>query len=282
MTIQSARDILLQKLLLHYDQREATNITHWVLEHITGLNRVDRTIHKHRELSAEETTQFNLVSSELAKGKPVQYVLGEVWFAGMRLLVNEHTLIPRPETEELIEWIKAKANPEPLHLIDIGTGSGCIPIALKKNFPLWNVSAIDLSAEALIVAQKNSQEIGTDIHFQQVDFLDESSWSQLPNVNIIVSNPPYIKQSEINEMAKHVVDHEPHLALFVPDNDALIFYKKIAAFAKTHLKKDGMIFMEINQVLGAEVCSLFESAGYTTQLRQDLQGNDRMVLAQSK
>lgn len=282
MTIQSARDILLQKLLLHYDQREASNITHWVLEHITVLNRVDRTIHKHKELSAEETTQFNLISSELAQGRPVQYVLGEVWFAGMRLLVNEHTLIPRPETEELIEWIKAKANPEPLHLIDIGTGSGCIPIALKKNFPLWNVRAIDLSESALAVAQKNAQETGTDIHFQQIDFLDETSWTQLPVFDLIVSNPPYIKQSEINKMAKHVIDHEPHLALFVPDNDALIFYKKIAAFAKTHLKKEGMIFMEINQVLGEEVCSLFESAGYTTQLRQDLQGNDRMVLAQPK
>lgn len=282
MTIQSARDILLEKLLLHYDQREASNITHWVLEHITGLNRVDRTIHKHNKLSAEETTQFNLISSELAKGRPVQYVLGEVWFAGMRLLVNEHTLIPRPETEELIEWVKAIANPEPLHLIDVGTGSGCIPIALKKNFPLWNVQAIDLSAEALIIAQKNAQEIGTDIHFEQVDFLDESKWSQLPNVDIIISNPPYIKQSEINEMAKHVVDHEPHLALFVPDNDALIFYKKIATFAKIHLKKGGMIFMEINQVLGAAVCAHFESAGYRTQLRQDLQGNDRMVLAQPK
>lgn len=278
MTVSEAKDLLQNTLQSLYDSREAAQICNMVLEHLTGMNRTERAIAKQQLLSDTQKAQFTAFTSALSEGKPVQYVLGEAWFAGLRFSVNEHTLIPRPETEELIEWIKAVANSEPQRVIDIGTGSGCIPIVLKKEFPLWQVEAIDVSDEALSIAHQNAHELDAGITFKQVDFLDEANWSTLSNYDIIVSNPPYIKQSEQNSMAKHVVNHEPHLALFVPDDDALIFYKKIAAFGKQHLSKKGKIFLEINQVLGKEVCQLFESSGYQTRLRKDLHENDRMVM----
>lgn len=279
MTLLQAKDELLKTLVQLYDNREAEQITHMVLEHITGMNCTERAINKFQELSSEQALAFSLYSNELAGGKPVQYVLGEAWFAGLRLMVNEHTLIPRPETEELIEWIKAVAYSEPISVLDIGTGSGCIPVTLKKKFTLWQVYAIDLSTPALQTAEENAKLHAAEINFIKLDFLDEKNWSTLSPFDIIVSNPPYIKASETATMAQHVLDHEPHLALFVPDDDALIFYRKIAAFGKTHLKKNGLIFLEINQLLGNEVCTAFENAGYSTVLRKDLHENDRMVMA---
>lgn len=278
MTVSEAKDLLQNTLQSLYDSREAAQICNMVLENLTGMNRTERAIAKQQLLNDTQKDQLIAFANDLSEGKPVQYVLGEAWFAGLRFSVNEHTLIPRPETEELIEWIKAVANPEPQRVIDIGTGSGCIPIVLKKELPLWQVEAIDVSAEALSIAHQNAHELDAGITFKQVDFLDEANWFTLSNYDIIVSNPPYIKQSEQNSMAKHVVNHEPHLALFVPDDDALIFYKKIAAFGKQHLSKKGKIFLEINQVLGKEVCQLFESSGYQTRLRKDLHENDRMVM----
>jgi release factor glutamine methyltransferase len=279
MTVLQAKEHLLQNLILLYDSREAEQIVHMVLEHITGMNRTERAINKLQELSSEQVDKVTLYGNELALGKPIQYVLGETWFAGLRFLVNEHTLIPRPETEELVEWIKAVAYPEKQLVLDIGTGSGCIPITLKKNFPFWNLQAVDLSSGAIQVAKENAKLLGTEIDFIQMNFIDEQSWSTLAQFDIIVSNPPYIKNSESAIMAKHVLNYEPHMALFVPDDDALIFYKKIAVFGRGHLKKGGFIFLEINQQLGNEVCTVFEDAGYSTTIRQDLHGNDRMVLA---
>lgn len=279
MTFLEAKGHLLQMLVPLYDNREAKQITHMVLEHITGMNRTERAIHKQQELSVEQAEQFNHYCNQLSTGKPVQYILGEAWFAGLRFLVNEHTLIPRPETEELVEWIKAVTFPETVSVLDVGTGSGCIPISLKKKFPLWNIQSVDLSARAIEVAKENALLQQVKIDFIQMDFLDEQNWSTLGQFDIIVSNPPYIKVSESTTIANHVLSHEPHMALFVPDDDALIFYKKIAAFGKIHLKKKGLIFLEINQLLGSEVCTVFVNAGYVTTLRQDLHGNDRMVLA---
>lgn len=280
MTLLQAKEELLQCLAPLYHNREAEQIVHMILEHITGMNRTDRAIYKQRALSSEQVHQVTLYGNELASGKPVQYVLGETWFAGLRFMVNEHTLIPRPETEELIEWVKAAAMPEPQSVLDIGTGSGCIPVTLKKIFPLWRVQSIDLSIGALQIAEENAKQHGTEIIFSQIDFLNENNWSGFAQFDIIISNPPYIKISESNVMAKHVLNHEPHLALFVPDDDALIFYKKIALFGKTHLKRKGMVFLEINQLLGTEVCTVFEKTGYKTTLRKDLNENDRMVMAQ--
>ena len=279
MTIESAKDQLIQQLAGLYDPREAAGITHLVLEHLTGMNKTDRMIHKHQELSVEQEDRLLSMVTALLNNRPIQYVLGEAWFGGMKFIVNEYTLIPRPETEELIEWIKATANTEPQKVLDIGTGSGCIPITLKKEFPLWHITAIDVSDDTLQVAKQNATLNDVAIEFMDMNFLNESLWSNLPNYNIIISNPPYIKKSEKDTMSANVVDHEPHVALFVPDEDALIFYRKIASFGLSHLKKNGQLFFEINQLLGKEVCALLEEMGYDPILRKDLHGNDRMIMA---
>lgn len=279
MTIESAKDQLIRQLSSLYEPREAAGITHMVLEHLTGMNKTDRMIHKHHEFTSTQEDQLVEITSALLNNRPIQYVLGEAWFGGMKFLVNEHTLIPRPETEELIEWIKSTANPEPQKVLDIGTGSGCIPITLKKEFLLWQISAMDVSDDTLQVAKQNATLNQVEVDFTCMDFLNEGLWADLPEYHIIVSNPPYIKKSEKDDMSANVVDHEPHIALFVPDEDALIFYRKIAAFGLSHLKKNGKLFFEINQMLGQEVCELLQQMGYDTILRKDLHGNDRMIMA---
>jgi release factor glutamine methyltransferase len=280
MTLSEAKDVLSATLLPLYEKREATQIADMVMEHLTGLTRTDRLLHKNKHLSDEQMALFHDHRDALSAGKPVQYVLGEAWFAGLRFIVNEHTLIPRPETEELIEWIKEVASSSPLSILDIGTGSGCIPITLKKLFPNWHIQAIDLSEEALAVARENARLQGTEIDFIQMDFLNEENWKKLLTFDIIVSNPPYIKISESMSMAKHVLDYEPHLALFVPDEDALIFYKKIAAFGQSHLNNPGLVFLEINQLLGDAVVNSFSAEHYSAEVKKDIHRNDRMIKAE--
>lgn len=279
MTIESAKDRLIQQLSSLYDPREATGITNMVLEHLTGMNRTDRMIHKNYSLTDIQEKELHHITTSLLNNKPIQYILGEAWFAGMKFIVNEHTLIPRPETEELVDWIKATAHPEPQSILDIGTGTGCIPIALKKEFPLWHIHAIDVSDDTLHIAQMNAKQNDVIIDFSCMDFLNKLLWSGMPVYNMIVSNPPYIRKSEINTMSANVVDHEPHIALFVPDDDALIFYTKIADFGRSHLKKNGKLFLEINQLLGEQVSTLLQKMGYDIVLRKDLHGNDRMIMA---
>jgi release factor glutamine methyltransferase len=280
MTIREAQQKALLQLKILYDEREAVNITEWLIEHVTGKKRIDRLLDKEAILTTSQEVQFDEALQELATHKPIQYVTGEAWFTGMKFFVNKHVLIPRPETEELVEWIvsesqKLKAKGQ--KILDIGTGSGCIPVSLKKLLPEISVSSVDVSKEALTVAQKNADDLTADIQLLHFNFLDESNWDQLPVVDIIVSNPPYIKQSEHSSMSKNVLDFEPSIALFVPDEDALLFYRKIALFAKTHLTKDGCIFLEINEALGKEVKELYENAGYFFELRKDMQGKERMA-----
>ncbi|MBI2282097.1 MAG: peptide chain release factor N(5)-glutamine methyltransferase [Bacteroidetes bacterium] len=284
MTLIQAQTDTLVKLALLYDDREAANICDWVLEQVTGQKRIDRLINKQATLPEEQVTRLQQIIAELQTHRPVQYVLGEAWFAGMRFFVDESVLIPRPETEELVEWIVTEYGRQDKEqrtrsILDIGSGSGCIPIALKKKLQHHQVSSIDISEAALSVARKNAATLTADIHFQQLNFLEERNWPALPVFDVIVSNPPYVKQSEQSAMAKHVLDFEPSVALFVQDEDALIFYRKIAAFGKTHLGKGGAIFLEINEALGKVTVSLYEQEGYTTELRKDLQGKDRMIKA---
>lgn len=284
MTLAQAQTDTLTKLALLYDDREAVNICDWVLEQVTGQKRIDRLINKQAGLPEEQVIRLQQIIAELQTHRPVQYVLGEAWFAGMRFFVNESVLIPRPETEELVEWIVTEYGRQDKEqrtcgILDIGSGSGCIPIALKKKLQHHQVSSMDISEAALAVARKNADSLTADVHFQQFNFLEERNWPALPVFDVIVSNPPYVKQSEQSAMEKHVLDFEPSVALFVPDDDALIFYRKIAAFGKTHLNKDGAIFLEINEALGKETLSLYEREGYATELRKDLQGKDRMIKA---
>lgn len=281
MTLNTAYHQLLYQLFELYDDREAANIADWVIEYITGQRRIERILYKDLPLNNNQQQQLETFTQQLLQHKPVQYVLQEAWFAGMKFFVKEGVLIPRPETDELVELVasfKFQVSGS-LQILDIGTGSGCIPIALKKRLSASSILSIDVSEVALAIAQKNATDFQTDIALQQLDFLDETNWQQLGSFDIIVSNPPYIKQSESASMSKLVIDYEPSLALFVADNNALIFYEKIAAFGKTHLKPNGQIFVEINEALGKETVAMFQYHGYNTLLKKDLQGKDRMIQA---
>ena len=280
MLIELAYQQLQQKLEILYDKREASTIANWVIEHITGLKRMDRLLKKAVLLNEDQIEILNKQTKRLLNSEPVQYVLGEAWFAGNCFFVDPAVLIPRPETEELIEWIKADGAIDPMHqILDIGTGSGCIPITLKLYKPSSSILSIDISAAALLVAQQNATNLDAAINFKQIDFLDQKNWTSFSQFDCIVSNPPYIKESERSSMSKNVTDFEPDIALFVPDIDPLIFYRKIAEFGMEHLAKNGAIYLEINQSLGNDVCSLFQEIGYTTELRKDFNENDRMVKA---
>ncbi len=291
MTIHQAYQQLLAQLYAMYEHREAANIGNWVIEHVTGQTKIERIVYKDLPVSNEQLFLLQRITNELLEHKPVQYVLNEAWFAGMKFYVDENVLIPRPETEELVQWMveeNAKARSQrsnniehsTFNIIDIGTGSGCIPIALKKNLPDANVSAVDVSVGALMVAKQNAGAQHTAIHFMQLDFLDETQWVLLNHYDIVVSNPPYIKQSEDNIMSKNVLKYEPRNALFVPDEDALVFYKALAKFGSQHLVAGGSIYMEINEALGKNVTELFTLEGYSNvTLRKDMQGKDRMVKA---
>jgi release factor glutamine methyltransferase len=283
MTIHLAYKQLLAQLYDVYDHREAANIADMVIEHVTGQRKIDRIVYKDLPVNTEQQEQLKKITGELLKSRPVQYVLGEAWFMDMKLRVNENVLIPRPETEELVEWIIddiKKSGNDAISLIDIGTGSGCIPIAMRKKIPTATVSAIDVSDAALQLAILNSIDQNVLIDFLHLDFLDESEWKQLGKYHIIVSNPPYIKKSEESSMNENVIKYEPHVALFVPDEDALVFYRAIAKFSLTHLKPEGCVYVEINEALGSDVVSLFEEQGFQNViLKKDMQGKDRMVKA---
>lgn len=275
MTLQAAQASLIAQLQTLYDARESANIADWVMEYITGKKRIDRLLVKDAPLAQEQETSLLQITGALLRHTPVQYVLGESWFCGMKFFVNPHVLIPRPETEELVSWIREEGRTG--SILDIGTGSGCIAISLARLVPSAAVTAIDVSDDALQAARKNADSLQAAVSFQQLDFLQEHNWNHLPVFDTIVSNPPYIRQSESGDMNRNVLDHEPHIALFVPDNDALLFYRKIQAFGRMHLAEGGNIFLEINEALGPETVSLFSSPGYITELRKDMQGKYRML-----
>ena len=282
MGIQEAYKKLLFQLYELYDNREAANIADMVIEYVTGQQKTDRIIHKTIPLNFQQQEQLENLTQQLLQHKPVQYVLQEVWFAGMKFFVNQSVLIPRPETEELIDWINQEIKNNKIvvkTILDIGTGSGCIPISLQKKNQALNITALDISKDALKVAEKNAANLSTDIIFICSNFLDENNWGKLPVVDLIVSNPPYIKQSESISMQKVVTDFEPHLALFVSDENPLIFYQKIALFGKNHLSKNGKIFVEINESLGKDVAAVFQKEHYEIELRKDMYGKDRMLKA---
>jgi release factor glutamine methyltransferase len=224
--------------------------------------------------------------------KPVQYVLHEAWFAGMKLYVDERVLIPRPETEELVEWVVQEVRTEgqdmdtaahpTVNILDIGTGSGCIPIALKKKFPDSNVYGSDISRQGLEVARKNAVDQKIHIEFILSNILDNAAWDSLPAVDIIVSNPPYVLQADKASMRPNVLQFEPHQALFTTNDDPLQFYKAIGAFAKSKLLPKGKIFVEIHEELGQAVKDLFMSDGFASaEIKKDMQGKDRMVQVRS-
>lgn len=280
MTLHEAQQQLTTSLYNLYDNREAANIADWVIEHVTGMRKIDRIMHKQSPLPPVQLTQIQQYTQELLTHKPVQYVLHEAWFYGMALYVDENVLIPRPETEELVEWVVAEVGSKNnLNILDIGTGSGCIPIALKKKLPQAEVYACDVSEQALAVASKNAVTQQKPVQFLQADFLQTAIWPTLPTVDVIISNPPYIPHHNQSTMLQNVLAYEPHLALFVPNEDPLVFYDAIARFAKEKLRPGGSIFVEIHEDLGKQTKALFESNGFVAVVKKDLQGKDRMVKA---
>jgi len=271
------------------DEQEIESFFFILTEYLHNLKRVDIALNPNFELSEAEVEKWNAILAQLQLEKPIQYITGEAWFYGLKFEVNENTLIPRPETEELVEWILNSSitqHPSPNTILDIGTGTGCIPITLKANLPQANVSAIDVSENALEVAKRNAELNKVEVNFIQANILEVEDLSQLPSsiihhpssYNIIVSNPPYVRNLEKQEIKKNVLDYEPHLALFVEDTDALLFYRKIAQLAIKNLSPNGLLFFEINQYLGKETVELLENLGFKNiELKKDMFGNDRMI-----
>jgi len=283
MTLNEARTVLTKELTTIYDNDELKNIVDLVLEHITNMPRMEQVKSKLAYLTCTQLESIDTITERLKRNEPVQYVLGEGWFAGMKFKVNKNVLIPRPETEELVDWVvkeSQKSKVKNQNILDVGTGSGCIPITIKKKLPLANITAIDVCSEALFIATENAIEYTVEVDFILLDFLDEEKWKELGQFDIIVSNPPYVKQNEKDTMHARVKEFEPHLALFVRDNDALLFYKKLSHFSVKHLKPGGSLFVEINEALGDTVVNLFRSTGFTDiELKKDMQGKDRMLRA---
>ena len=318
MTIHTALQQLMFQLYHVYDDREAAVIADWVMERITGWKKIDRIINKKLVLSSPQQKTLEQYTADLLAHRPVQYVLNEAWFHGMKLYVDERVLIPRPETEELVEWIVADlkqaategaplprpggeyraeepvlpmpnnvashaSNPSassPVRVLDVGTGSGCIAIALQKQLPHVSVSACDISDGALEVARKNARDQEADIHFLHTNFLDPAARTLLPSFHALVSNPPYIPLRDKATMKENVVAYEPPTALFVENDDPLVFYRAIAGFAQDHLAPGGNIYTEIHEELGTMVCELFAKTGFSeVTLRRDMQNKPRMVKA---
>jgi release factor glutamine methyltransferase len=259
---------------------EARAITDLVFESIAGLSKSD--LIKNAEQKLDELVFIKLHDAmyELQSGKPVQYVLGQTVFCNHVFQVAQGVLIPRPETEELVQLVFGDlVKHTALKILDVGTGSGCIAISIQKAFPNHEVHAIEKSSDALIIAQKNAQALDADIHWHHADFLENQTWYSLPVFDIIVSNPPYIPFQEKETMEINVREFEPELALFVPDENPLIFYEAIAKFGITNLSSQGVIWTEIHADFGIPAQHLFESYGYDTALLQDENGKDRFIRA---
>src|SRR5204862_3298934 len=260
MTMQEATYFLLNKLRTIYAESEASQMTDWVMEHLTGSKKAERMIYKNSAITNKEESDLNHYAQRLMQNEPVQYVLNESWFCGLKLYVDKNVLIPRPETEELVEWVIAncKFPIDELSILDIGSGSGCIPIALKRKLRKADVWSCDVSEAALMIAKKNATDLGVDVNFFQLDFLDKDQRQKLPSFDIIVSNPPYVPEKDKDQMQPNVLKYEPAMALFVPNNDPLVFYKAIADFGKHHLNKNGMIYAEIHESIGEAVTQFFQ------------------------
>jgi release factor glutamine methyltransferase len=294
MKLGEAEKLISKELAAIYDADEAANISLLVVEDCTGSSRNRIVPEKEFELTTDQEKKIHQHIERLLTYEPIQYIMQKTWFYGMELFVDKNVLIPRPETEELVDWIVKDVRAsgkevfiknfneadvtKQLKILDIGTGSGCIALALKKTMPKAEVWGCDVSEEALNVARRNGADLNIRVDFQGLDFLDEIQHKLLPTVDIIVSNPPYIPLAEKEQMNMNVTAHEPHTALFVPDDDALTFYKTIVQFAKKRLYGEGSIYLEIHENLGEVVVNLFRDAGYTNvELRKDMQGKNRMI-----
>jgi release factor glutamine methyltransferase len=282
MSLQDTKQAIKHQLTSIYETLEINSIVNILIEEVTGWDLLHQNIHKSDALAEAQITMLDTHVQELLTGKPLQYIIQKAWFMGKSYWVNEHVLIPRPETEELVEWIIDYANivNKPLSILDIGTGSGCIPIALQLALPNAKISSIDISKAAIEVAKKNAQTHEVAIEWIGQDILQTKQLKE--RYDIIVSNPPYIPIREKAAMQKQVIEFEPEIALFVSDHFPLLFYSKIAQLGKTALNPNGQLFFEIHFDQGQKILSMLDEMGYHGELQQDIYGKDRMVRASLK
>jgi release factor glutamine methyltransferase len=279
MDWSQAQKQMVSRLSALYGDGEAAAITELVLEALSGRRRLERRSLRAEQLTPEIEAKYERYADQLLAHRPVQYILGEAWFGGMRFHVDERVLIPRPETEELVEWVAEEASGGG-GLLDVGTGSGCIAVTLTRRLPALEVHACDISEGALAVARQNAGELGARVQFIESDFLDRVQWGALPPLRWLVSNPPYVPNRDKEAMDKHVVGYEPSLALFVPDEDALVFYRALGEFAGMRLAPGGALYAEIHENMGAAVKRLLLDLGAREVIiRKDMQEKDRMVKA---
>ena len=282
MRLNDIKQALKKQLSGQFESVELGPILSILIEHVTGWDQVQQVIHKDDLISAAQQLAFETAATALLAGRPIQYITGKTWFMGEPYIVNEQVLIPRPETEELVDWVieYAAIKGKTLRILDIGTGSGCIAIAIKKALPEAIVSAIDISTSAIKIAATNAAALKADIELIALDILNTAF---LPDqYDVIVSNPPYIPMQEMKNMELQVTDHEPNIALFVPDEDPLVFYKAIARLAKLHLSTNGQLFFEIHYDQGDAMIALLDDMHFHAELRTDLFGKDRMIRASLK
>lgn len=282
MRIKEYRIHFVQELTPIYDAGEAESFFYLILEEKQNFRRIDLALNPELSFSTAELLVWNIILNQLKLEIPIQYILGKTSFYGLEFAVNESVLIPRQETEELVDWIitsnELMKSRSSLRILDIGTGSGCIAISLAKNIKNAIVFALDISEYALAIAKKNAVANNVEVTFIAQNILETIDLQM--EFDIIVSNPPYVRNLEKHEIKKNVLENEPHLALFVEDNDALIFYKKITELAQKNLVCDGQLFFEINQYLGSEMVRLLNSMNFKNiELRKDIYGNDRMTRA---
>ena len=292
MIVKQYRNYFNETLKTIYPITEIDSFFFLLLEEYLGFRRVDIVLKSDFKITQETLNLLQSATKQLEQEVPLQYIIGKTEFYGLPFVVNKHVLIPRPETEELVAWVvsessrfktfntstKQTTETKQLKILDIGTGSGCIPISLKKQLPFAKISAIDISEEALTVAKKNAVLNNVDIHFILQDILKTVALDQ--HYDIIISNPPYVRELEKKELKNNVLKNEPHVALFVENDNPLIFYAKIAELAKKYLNKNGLLFFEINQYLGTETIDLVNKKGLKNiQLKKDMFGNDRIIVA---
>lgn len=279
MTIKEIQHKYLAALNDKYGEGEAIAMTAMLLENIVNISRQESIIKANNTITVNEEILLLATLEKLLADVPIQYIIGKAWFYNILFTVNDAVLIPRPETEELVqETIQFLKQHTGKNVLDIGTGSGCIPISIKKNIPNANIISVDLSEAAIALAKINAADNKVDITFKEMNFLNDKNHLLLRTFDVIISNPPYIPENEKASLDKNVVLHEPHLALFVPQNDPLIFYKKIATFADDHLNEEGKIFLEVHENLAKETAAIFEDLKYHVIIKKDMQGKDRMLM----
>jgi release factor glutamine methyltransferase len=281
MTIEEANRLIISSLTGPYEEREAASISSLVMERLTGMPKSLRLLNKKNAFTTKQHALFQQWLAELLSRRPVQYVLGEAWFGPFAFYVDEHVLIPRPETEELVDWLlKDNASGDKVRsVLDIGTGSGCIPVYIKKKRKDFDVMALDISEEVLKIAKRNSLTNDAEIRFFLCDIRDPFQWKKLPNADLIISNPPYIPEKQKALLDKHVKDFEPALALFVPDEDPILFYKIICDFAIQKMQPGGRLFLEIHHDYAKNIVEWYHEKGFSLELKKDFSGNNRMIKA---